>query len=149
MPQAGGVGRALVADDDTDILDLVQAVLVNAGHDVVTATNGAVALERLQSEPFDVVVLDVQMPGMSGLAVLEATDGMVPPRPPVIMLSGLTTFQDRNRGLEAGARAYIAKPFRIQQFLRVVDEVMQRDDDQEADQDDDRSEPSPPRARWH
>ena len=126
-----------------DILDLVQAVLVSAGHDVVTATNGTDALERLRTDSFDVVVLDVQMPGMSGLAVLEATDGMVPPRPPVIMLSGLTTFQDRNRGLEAGARAYIAKPFRIQQFLRVVDEVLAQVDEQDDDQDDES-----PRARW-
>lgn len=118
------MSRALIADDDPDILELVRIVLAGAGHEVVGVTNGIDAAHRLTVEQFDVAVLDVQMPGMSGLAVLEATRHLGGARPPVVMLSGLTTFQDRARGLEAGATAYVAKPFRISEFLVVVHGVL-------------------------
>jgi DNA-binding response OmpR family regulator len=119
------MGKALIADDDRDILDLVRAVLTNAGHDVVAVCNGIEALDRLRWDRFDFVVLDVQMPGMSGLAVLDAAKRLLPPHPPVVMLSGLTTFQDRDRGLAAGASVYLAKPFRVHELLSVIDGLLQ------------------------
>ncbi len=119
------MSKALIADDDLDMLELLRAVLTMAGHDVEAVTDGRDAVERLRSRTFDFAVLDVQMPGLSGLEVLAETQDLEPRRPPVIMLSGLTTFQDRKRGLAAGASVYLAKPFRVSEFRRVVEDLIE------------------------
>lgn len=117
------MSRALIADDDLDILDVVRTVLVRAGHEVEAVTNGTDAVEKLRTMEFDFVVLDVQMPGLSGLGVLEATADMES-RPPVMLLSGFSAFQDRRNGLEAGASMYVAKPFRVRDFLVAVQDLL-------------------------
>ena len=120
------MARALIVDDDADIRELLRAILSRAGHEVVTAVDGADAVQHLATEHFDVVVLDVEMPEMSGLDVLQASGGLDRPRPPVVMLSGLTRARDATRGLQAGAGVYLTKPFRREELMAAVNALLDR-----------------------
>jgi DNA-binding response OmpR family regulator len=102
----------LVADDDEDILALLEVRLELAGYEVVTARNGAEALRKAQEQLPDLAVLDVMMPGLNGYEVtrelrrLEATSKL-----PVILLTALAQESDVARGLAVGADDYVKKPF--------------------------------------
>jgi DNA-binding response OmpR family regulator len=102
----------LVADDDEDILALIEVRLELAGYEVVTARNGAEALRLAQEHLPDLAVLDVMMPGLDGYEVtrelrrLDATSKL-----PVILLTALAQESDVARGLAAGADDYVKKPF--------------------------------------
>ncbi|MCK0127646.1 response regulator transcription factor [Erythrobacter sp. F6033] len=102
--------RIALADDEQDILDQVSFVVKNAGHDVNCFSDGISILNALKRETFDVVMLDWNMPGMTGLEVLEwATENL--DAPPAFIL--LTSRQDKGdvvSGLEAGAVDYVVKP---------------------------------------
>lgn len=106
--------RILIADDDRDIRELVQFKLAQAGYDVVTAEDGPQALSAARTEPFDLVVLDVMMPQMTGIEVCrtlraeEATAAL-----PVILLTAKTQAADMQAGLAAGANEYLTKPFSL------------------------------------
>lgn len=119
------MARALIADDDPDIREVLQRFLVGGGHDVVVATGGAEAIEQLTRDTYDIVVLDVEMPGVDGLAVLSATAQLPRPRPPVLMVSGLASTRDRRRGLAAGAAEYLTKPVSRCDFMVAVDRILQ------------------------
>lgn len=102
----------LVADDDPDIVTLVRLRLDRLGCEVVTAAAGDEALRLARSRPPDLAVLDVSMPGLTGLAVCDAlrrepaTRGVR-----VLLLSARAQEADRERGLAAGADGYMTKPF--------------------------------------
>ncbi|PWI41924.1 response regulator transcription factor [Streptomyces sp. ICBB 8177] len=108
-------GRVLVVDDDAAILRSLGRGLRLAGYAVSLAPDGATALETLADQPADVVVLDVSMPGISGIEVCErlraAGDDV-----PVLMLSALDEVADRVAGLQAGADDYLVKPFALQEL---------------------------------
>jgi DNA-binding response OmpR family regulator len=101
--------RVLVADDDVDIRDLVRVLLERDGHEVRGAADGAEALRLLYAERPDVLLLDVDMPGLDGWTVLgrvrELSDV------PVLMLTAKSSELDKVRGLRAGADDYVVKPF--------------------------------------
>ena len=115
----------LVADDDEDILMLVRAVLERSGCEVMSARNGAEALELARSRPPHLAVLDVTMPEVDGLEVLrrlrseEDTAGM-----PVLLLSARVQEADIREGLEAGATGYVAKPFSPRDLAARVVELL-------------------------
>ncbi|HEX7534081.1 MAG TPA: response regulator, partial [Syntrophales bacterium] len=102
----------LCVDDESVNLSLLRAVLIPHGYEVVTADNGQMALELLNKRHVDLVLLDVMMPGMDGFTVCrlirenEKFMGV-----PVIMITSLTSKQDRIKGIEAGAEDFISKPF--------------------------------------
>src|SRR5215470_14942332 len=104
-------GRVLVVDDILANVKLLEARLAAECFDVLTAYSGEEALEVLQTEPVDVVLLDVMMPGMDGFEVCRrietATRTM---HVPVVMVSALDQTCDKMQGLEAGADDFIAKP---------------------------------------
>jgi two-component system response regulator MtrA len=111
----------LVADDDADIVTLVRIRLEAAGFRVVTAANGARAVEAARAERPSLAILDAMMPGLDGYGVLGAL--RADPElaaVPVIMLSARVHADDVGRGLEAGADEYLAKPFRADRLLEVV-----------------------------
>ena len=123
----------LVADDDPDLRRLLQDVLEDEEMAVVCAPNGATALDLFhQSEP-DVVLLDVVMPGLSGVEVcqrIRATSNV-----PIILLTALRQEADVVRGLEAGADDYVTKPFgtreltaRVRSALRRMERAVQAGD---------------------
>ena len=102
--------RILVVDDDAAIRDIVATRLWHSGYDVSIAANGRAALDRISSETFDVVVLDVLMPDIDGHHVLEELQDLSDP-PSVIFLTARGELEDRVRGLYKGAVDYMTKPF--------------------------------------
>ena len=107
-----GAARVLVVDDDKLNRMMLSQGLQQAGHQAVTADDGEQALERLQAEPFDLVLLDVLMPGMDGFEVLSFIKGHPDLRHlPVIMISGLEDMEAVARGIELGAEDFLPKPF--------------------------------------
>jgi DNA-binding response OmpR family regulator len=112
-------GRILVVDDDRDIRDLVAIKLESAGLEVVTRADGDEALEAGLEGGWDVIVLDVMMPGMSGIDVLRALrDRGV--TTPVILLTARGQEKDIEAGLAAGADHYVTKPFSPRALLERV-----------------------------
>ncbi|HEY3109658.1 MAG TPA: response regulator [Chloroflexota bacterium] len=106
------MARVLVADDEADIRSLVAFTLRRRGHEVVEAKDGTEALKLIRRAPPDLAVLDVMMPGLSGLEVarvLAADSATAAPR--VMLLSALGQASEIAAGLETGAHAYLVKPF--------------------------------------
>ena len=111
----------LCADDDEDILSLVALRLRRAGYEVVQAHDGQAALELARSRRPAVAVLDVMMPRLTGHEVLAAIRGDDELRElKVVLLSARVQEADIERGMEAGADAYLAKPFRADDLLEQV-----------------------------
>jgi sigma-B regulation protein RsbU (phosphoserine phosphatase) len=111
MPGATTVGSLLVVDDDESNRDLLARRLSRRGHDVVAAADGRRALELVASRPFDVVLLDVMMPEMSGLEVLQALrQTYAPAELPVIMATARNQSDDVVEALRMGANDYVTKP---------------------------------------
>ena len=117
----------LVVDDDPDVCDLVRYKLEQSGFDVRRASDGDQALREVNAEVPDLVLLDIMMPGMSGLEVLErwrangATEKL-----PVIMLTAKAQENDVERGFELGADDYVIKPFSPRELARRVTAVLSR-----------------------
>lgn len=104
--------KILLAEDDLDIQYVTQVALEDAGHQVVTANDGVVALARARAEPFDVVLLDVMMPNLDGLAVCKQIKADPQIRTlPVIFLSARSQQFEVEAGMRLGALGYIIKPF--------------------------------------
>ncbi len=102
----------LVADDDPDIRNLVATKLRRANYDVVTAVDGAEALQVLAKTHVDLGVLDIMMPGLSGLDVIREIRGQEGLADlPLILLTARAEEQDVERGFAAGATDYVTKPF--------------------------------------
>lgn len=109
--------RVLVADDDADILKLVERRLTHRGFDIRTAASGDVALRSALEDPPDAVVLDWLMPGMEGSEVCRALRDDDRTRfLPVILLTAKAADSDQRDGLEAGADILIVKPFNIDEL---------------------------------
>ena len=104
--------RILVVDDEPAARLLAAAVIRAAGHEVATACNGPEAVERLAAEPFDVLVTDAQMPGMSGFELAEQVRRDVDRYLYVIMITGLQDDRERLAGMQAGVDDYLTKPLR-------------------------------------
>lgn len=117
----------LIADDDTDIRDLVQFKLEQAGFEVTAVDNGLAALSAARRDPPDLVVLDVMMPGMSGIDVCQElrrdqhTAGL-----PIILLTARAQEGDVEIGFGVGADDYIVKPFSPRELLNRVEAVLAR-----------------------
>jgi DNA-binding response OmpR family regulator len=112
-------------DDDPGILDVVSYALEREGFDVARASEGEEALRRALREKFDVVVLDVMLPGISGMEVcrrLRAEENNVP----VLMLTARDAELDRVLGLEIGADDYVPKPFSTPELLSRVRAIIRR-----------------------
>jgi len=118
----------LVADDEPEVLDLVRMLLEWEDYAVIEATNGQEALEKIQSTCPDLALLDVRMPRMDGLSVLEhlQTDPTLSDIP-VVMLSVVTTYPQVETALRKGAIAYLPKPFEIREIVRLVGQVLSSD----------------------
>lgn len=101
--------RVLVAEDEKDIQFLYRAWLRRDGYEVVTADDGAEAVEAYDSQPFDAVMLDVKMPRMDGVEACRRIR-MKHADVPILMVSVLTRPDDVARGLAAGASSYVNKP---------------------------------------
>ena len=118
--------RILVVDDSPEILDVTRTVLNSDGYDVVAVPSGEEALERLGDESFDLVLLDINMPGMDGwetLRLIRADDELYDL--PVVLFSVKGEVQDKVMGLQEGAVEYITKPFIVDDLLDRVRTVVE------------------------
>jgi len=115
----------LVAEDDRAVRDAVERALAFEGYGVITARDGAEALQRVLNEKPDLVVLDVMMPIVDGFETcrrLRAAGNHVP----ILMLTARTEVSDRVEGLDAGADDYLAKPFALEELLARIRALLRR-----------------------
>jgi DNA-binding response OmpR family regulator len=121
------MARIVIADDDADIRELGEFKLRPGGHDVVPVADGAAAVEACTSQRPDLVILDVMMPGMSGLDAARALrkDDDLAGRP-IIMLTARAQESDIEQGFEAGADDYVVKPFSPRELASRVAAVLAR-----------------------
>jgi two-component system, OmpR family, alkaline phosphatase synthesis response regulator PhoP len=119
--------RLLLVDDEPDLLDLLRYTLQQAGFDVETARDGAEALTLARTSPPELIVLDVMMPGMSGLEVCQAIRSDPGMREiPILMLTARSAEPDEMQGLEAGADDYVAKPVSPRLLVSRIRALMRR-----------------------
>ncbi len=118
-------GRVLVVDDDATVAEVVLAYLVRAGYEVARAADGASALELVRSHAPDLVVLDLMLPDVDGLALCGRLREQRPALP-VIMLTARGDEDDRVLGLRVGADDYVTKPFSPRELVARVQSVLRR-----------------------
>jgi DNA-binding response OmpR family regulator len=117
----------LIADDDEDIRELVAFKLETAGFAVTTVDNGVSALSAAVENPPDLVVLDVMMPGLSGIEVCRALRAdRTTAHLPIILLTARAQEDDVQVGLGAGADDYVVKPFSPRDLVSRVEAVLAR-----------------------
>jgi two-component system response regulator MprA len=121
----GDQERVLVVDDDPPLQRMLKRSLVAEGFEVTIAGDGGAALAAAERFAPDVIVLDVAMPGLDGLAVCRRLRGKGLPTP-ILMLTARDAIDDRVAGLEAGADDYLVKPFAMQELVARVRALTRR-----------------------
>lgn len=121
------VSHILIVDDDREIRDLVARFLEKHGFRVSTAADGVQMQKQLESGRFDLVVLDIMLPGEDGLSLCRRL--RTETKLPIIMLTALGEETDRIVGLEIGADDYLAKPFSPRELLARIKAVLRRSSD--------------------
>lgn len=129
----------LIVEDDVDISMVEEAYLTAAGFQTVTVTDGAEVCQSIEEEPFDLVLLDLMLPGKSGYEICREIRDKVDI--PILMVTARTESVDKIRGLGLGADDYIAKPFdpaelvaRVNANLRQYDRMRQRPPEEKEEQ---------------
>jgi excisionase family DNA binding protein len=117
-PAGGGSARprVLVVDDEASIRDLLSKTLALAEYDVDVAPDGRSALERMRLYPYDLLIADLKMPGMDGLAVIREAKRYKSDLP-VIIITGFSTESSAIEAVNLGVAGYLTKPFRVPQVL--------------------------------
>lgn len=113
----------LVVDDDVRLRDLLKSFLQEQQYAVTTACDAADASRKMGLFIFDLIVLDVMMPGMTGI---EFAQTLPDDAPPVLLLTAMAETEDRIRGLEAGADDYLAKPFDPRELVLRIQSILRR-----------------------
>src|SRR6266404_1883751 len=126
--------RVLIVDDDPDIQRLVSYNLGKAGFEVTTAANGRKALESVQKQPPDLIILDLMLPDIDGMEVCRTLRHRDDSRRiPIIMLTARGEEIDRVVGFELGADDYVAKPFSPRELVLRVKSIFRRMGDEPTD----------------
>lgn len=115
--------KILIVEDEEPISDLIRMNLVKAGYHCECAFDGNTAADILSQEYFDLVLLDIMLPGINGYELLDYTKML---DMPVIFITAMGELDDRVKGLKAGADDYITKPFEIVELLARVETVLRR-----------------------
>ncbi len=131
----------LVAEDQTDIRELIALNLRNAGYEVTTVGDGPAALASQNEQASDLLILDLMMPGLDGLEVCKALRARGRSSP-ILMLTAKATELDRVLGLELGADDYLTKPFSLAELLARVKALLRRADLLRAAQSNTQAQPS-------
>jgi CheY-like chemotaxis protein len=113
--------RILIAEDNQANIDVLHDVLLSKGYDVAVARNGHEAIAYVNEQPTNVILMDIQMPGMDGLdAIRRLRDSPDTHDIPIIVLTALAMPGDRERCLAVGADAYLAKPVNLRELLALI-----------------------------
>lgn len=115
--------RIVVADDEPDTLDLCYKVLTREGHDVSTVKDGIEAVKIIEKEPFDLLLLDIRMPGKNGMEVLDAATSI---GLDTIMITAYASVDTAVEAMKRGAGDYLAKPFTAAELRSVVERIFSR-----------------------
>ena len=115
--------RVLVVEDDFDLGGALTRLLTRRGFQAAHCTDGAAALQLLERELFEIAVLDLGLPGMDGLQLLQRLRGRGHSLP-VLVLTARGGVGDRVAGLNAGADDYLAKPFEAQALIKRVERLL-------------------------
>ena len=117
----------LVVDDDTRLRKLLQKFLTDNSFSVDTAQNTSIARKKITAILYDIIILDVMMPGESGLSFLQYIRTIS--KTPILMLSAMKETKERIKGLEIGADDYLGKPFEPQELLLRIEAILRRTDE--------------------
>ena len=115
--------RILIVEDEKAISDLIRLNLMKAGYQCVCVYNGMKAADLLETENFDLIILDVMLPELNGFELMEY---IRPMGIPVIFLTAKDSLKDRMQGLTSGAEDYMVKPFEVVELLARVNIVLRR-----------------------
>jgi DNA-binding response OmpR family regulator len=127
MAVAAEQPMALIVDDDPDVRELVRFALAQAGFKTEVAEDGETALSLAQDLKPDVMVLDVMLPGQSGIEICQLLGSRPELAPiPVVLLTARAQDEDVERGFDAGAVDYVVKPFSPRALVRRVEAVVAR-----------------------
>ena len=113
----------LIVEDEKPISDLLKLSLTKAGYHCTCIYNGTEAANKLETDLFDLILLDIMLPGLSGFELMDYIRGI---GTPVIFITAKNALSDRVKGLRMGAEDYIVKPFEILELLARVEGVLRR-----------------------
>jgi two-component system, cell cycle response regulator DivK len=126
-PETRIVPKILIVEDSADSMKLFRALLIQRGHDVTGLSGGEGLLSTIDRVSPDLVLMDIQLPGKDGYALLDEIRGSSYRHLRVVALTAHSMRGDRERALAAGFDGYITKPIDIREFPGVVDRVLQGD----------------------
>lgn len=118
-------GKIIVVDDEKGMCHILNRVLTDQGYDVKTANSGEEALDILEQESFDAAMLDIRMPGMSGLELLEHIHKDSPDTS-VVMMTAFGTIETAVNAMKKGAYEYITKPFNNDEVIHIINNALER-----------------------
>ena len=117
--------RLLIVDDEETLtFSLYQSfILSKKDYEVVTANNGEEALKKVQEAPFDLLITDICMPGISGFDVIEKVKQQTP-NTEIVVMTAYGSSENRENAMQKGARYYIEKPFEIKEIKKIVMDIL-------------------------
>ena len=115
--------RILIVDDEKPICDLIDMNLSAAGYDCRSVQDGIAAIDLIEKEDFDLILLDIMLPGADGFDIMEY---IKPLKIPVIFITARSDVRDKVRGLKLGAEDYLVKPFDVLELVARVEVVLRR-----------------------
>jgi CheY-like chemotaxis protein len=118
-----GMARILIAEDDSAVREFVSRALRHQGHDVTAVEDGLHALERMAADSYDLLITDIVMPGLDGIA-LALKAGKDYPAMKILLMSGYASERQRAHNLDALAHRIIAKPFTLAEICAAVAETL-------------------------
>ena len=119
------MSKILIVDDEIDIAELISEVLKSEGYETIIKNNGTSAIEAVSKHKFDLILLDIMMPDISGIDVLKSIRDQA--TCPIIFVTAKTQINDKIYGLNIGADDYITKPFELDELLARVKAHIRRD----------------------
>ena len=117
------MNRILIVEDEVPIAQLIEMSLARAGYQCEAVNDGCAAADKIEQNDYDLVLLDIMLPGLDGYELLEY---LRPMGTPVIFITAKGTLGDRVRGLNLGADDYIVKPFEVAELVARVESVPRR-----------------------
>lgn len=115
--------RILIVDDEDDLRNLLSHVLSTHGYEIQSASNGEEAISKLKQQTFDLALLDIQMPKMSGIQVLQFIKEHASTTK-AIMLTGYADLKNAMEAREFGAREFISKPYKLEDVVSTIQHVL-------------------------